>query len=537
MNRSTISHVPSGTDPRPIKDKAYQRKCATEVIKFMISKGYDRQIQPKVLEAPSRRDVFGIVEFLFRMVDPTFTLDPGNTSAGPEEIVMMFKLVRYPFQFSPRSLASVGSPHTWPSLLAALFWLVELLRAQDASNPALAEQPSKDELMLRWLEASYDAFLSGDEAAEVEVSEELALHFDQSAEALRADAEALKSQLTEQSHKIASLKNRPDQLTDLRTVNEHLQKDKAKFETLCQEMDAYLGTVMKKHEERRKGLEEAEEALEQLQREVGELQDEVSRQSVPVEEAERMIREKIELNETRVTVNNEKEIVEKNVWNKELEVSKKLEEVEIKVKTYNETAAQLGLLKQSSDVDLSINFSTHSAPAEGKLSGRLHSHIKPELRKLVQSYKDKLAASQANVLMLESERSDNSERLADVKDQVESLDEKLKRADADFKREKERLQANIGALEADCQAIAQAEKELRYRATENLARTEREKEDLVQQCQNAEKEVAAEHEELCKSIFFSLNMIAQHKGYLRNTMQDLQQWLTEAKEEADKPIE
>jgi len=43
----------------------------------------------------------------------------------------LFKLLRYPFQLSKSSLLNVGSPHTWPSILAALHWLVELLIFQE----------------------------------------------------------------------------------------------------------------------------------------------------------------------------------------------------------------------------------------------------------------------------------------------------------------------------------------------------------------------------------------------------------------------
>ena len=36
---------------------------------------------------------------------------------------------RYPFNISKSHLQAVGSPHAWPSLLAGLVWIVELLQA------------------------------------------------------------------------------------------------------------------------------------------------------------------------------------------------------------------------------------------------------------------------------------------------------------------------------------------------------------------------------------------------------------------------
>jgi kinetochore protein NDC80 len=39
-----------------------------------------------------------------------------------DEVPLVFKRLRYPFQISKSALQAVGSPHTWPGLLAALAW-------------------------------------------------------------------------------------------------------------------------------------------------------------------------------------------------------------------------------------------------------------------------------------------------------------------------------------------------------------------------------------------------------------------------------
>ena len=44
-----------------------------------------------------------------------------------DDIPALYKRLRYPFQISKSALFAVGSPHTWPGLLAALAWLAELL--------------------------------------------------------------------------------------------------------------------------------------------------------------------------------------------------------------------------------------------------------------------------------------------------------------------------------------------------------------------------------------------------------------------------
>lgn len=44
-----------------------------------------------------------------------------------DDVPTFYKRLRYPFQISKSSLFAVGSPHTWPSLLASLVWITELL--------------------------------------------------------------------------------------------------------------------------------------------------------------------------------------------------------------------------------------------------------------------------------------------------------------------------------------------------------------------------------------------------------------------------
>lgn len=57
-------------------------------------------------------------------------------AAPPPQVPQLYKRLKYPFQISKSNLSAVGSPHTWPSLLAALTWLVELLNYQERAEAA-----------------------------------------------------------------------------------------------------------------------------------------------------------------------------------------------------------------------------------------------------------------------------------------------------------------------------------------------------------------------------------------------------------------
>ena len=66
---------------------------------------------------------------------------------------MAFRCLGYPFPVSKTGLVAVGSPHTWPALIAAIDWLVDLLAIRDGEEaldwgPApegAAERPGAEE--------------------------------------------------------------------------------------------------------------------------------------------------------------------------------------------------------------------------------------------------------------------------------------------------------------------------------------------------------------------------------------------------------
>ena len=109
-------------DPRPLGDKAYINSCVRQLISFLSSRGFDSALSPKTLAAPTAKEFAALALFLFRQADENFKFG----SKTEDDVPTVFKQLRYPFQISKSALYAVGSPHTWPSLLTALTWLVQI---------------------------------------------------------------------------------------------------------------------------------------------------------------------------------------------------------------------------------------------------------------------------------------------------------------------------------------------------------------------------------------------------------------------------
>lgn len=134
---STFGAKPSGpkADPRPLSDKAFLNDCVRTVITYLSTHGYPAAVSPKTLASPTGKDFTLIAQFLFQRFDPSMK----TFGKMEDEVQAFFKRLNYPFTISKSALFAVGSPHSWPAVLAALTWLVELLnyhaKAEEAAGP------------------------------------------------------------------------------------------------------------------------------------------------------------------------------------------------------------------------------------------------------------------------------------------------------------------------------------------------------------------------------------------------------------------
>ena len=121
-------------DPRPISDKEYMKTSIHSVINYLTEHHYDRPIAPRVLSSPTTKDFVHILSFLLKAIDPNFKF----VGKFEEEVPVVFKALGYKITINKGPLQSVGAAHSWPQLLAALSWLVELLNVRGRRCPALS---------------------------------------------------------------------------------------------------------------------------------------------------------------------------------------------------------------------------------------------------------------------------------------------------------------------------------------------------------------------------------------------------------------
>lgn len=92
---------------------------------------YPQRITAKILLSPTGKDFQSILTFLLRLLDPSFSLSSGPGKME-DEVHNVFKSLRYPFQISKTALTAVGAQQSWPAVMGAVMWLLEVVEVRHA---------------------------------------------------------------------------------------------------------------------------------------------------------------------------------------------------------------------------------------------------------------------------------------------------------------------------------------------------------------------------------------------------------------------
>ncbi|XP_075707369.1 kinetochore protein NDC80 homolog [Rhinoderma darwinii] len=111
-------------DTRPLHDKSFIQQCIRQLCEFLNENGYSQTLTVKSLQGPSTKDFLKMFAFIYSFICPNYEIP----DKFEEEIPRVFKELGYPFVLSKSSMYTVGAPHTWPQIVAALVWLMDCIK-------------------------------------------------------------------------------------------------------------------------------------------------------------------------------------------------------------------------------------------------------------------------------------------------------------------------------------------------------------------------------------------------------------------------
>jgi kinetochore protein NDC80 len=559
--------------------------CIQHLIQYLTENNYDKPISMRTLSAPSQQDFKQIVEFLFMQVDPSFRLcipDHASNKRPEEEIPVLFKHLKYPFQMSSRSLLSVGSPHTWPALLAALHWLIELLVYDEVARHTREEQATAaaiipvddsgapmqqyapmDRLFFAFVTEAYGAFMAGlDDADQLE--NDFIQTYEERNQQLCYTTEAIQANTRQISNDMTVLANDKNRVHNLKEKLALLQRDNEKFKNLISSLEAHKKQAQKKRQDCVAELQRQEQELAALQAERAQLDSIFRKQQAEELDVDKINKERTELEENISIESSHRQQIEQSVQGQEMELSKKFDYAEQRIAVFNQMCRQQGLVRPSKagaqqfpstpvrasssympstpgtfrddDTNSVEYFETEmrfNPYAQQMLSHDAKAFVKPQLKRFLQVTRQRLAHQQEQLFQL----NETIDQLEDtIKMERATLNDAVVQAHAvesNYQRNREAFDESQRATEA---AISMEIDSTRTRFAEHKARLlqlEQSKSLAERQLSEKKDKYQRERDQLATAMMQVIDMVANHKQLISDKLSSLLSHMRSKKQEFD----
>lgn len=305
ISRPTLGGAIKRDDPRPVNNGAFKMHAIKEIESYMIENDYTHQISTQKLTSPTARDFQTIVTFMLRQLDSNFTM----LGRVEDDVTLVAKALHYPFMPSKTAITAVGAPNTWPTLLAMLLWLVELLRydseikARDADGSAglSGDDSAAGTVDYFWwyLRQAYTLYLAGEDEKIGRLEADIGAAFDSQMDDISAEVAAEEATLAALEAELAALQSTPSPLPRLRAEVEDRQHSIAAALKTEAEMAEYARSLTAKHAEVAAEREQVVAACERARHELERVSSLVNGQELSVEDVRRMAGHKAALRERK----------------------------------------------------------------------------------------------------------------------------------------------------------------------------------------------------------------------------------------------
>uniref|UniRef100_A0A8C3TIT8 Kinetochore protein NDC80 n=1 Tax=Chelydra serpentina TaxID=8475 RepID=A0A8C3TIT8_CHESE len=428
-------------DPRPLHDKAFIQQCIRQLCEFLVENGYAHNVSMKSLQSPSVKDFLKIFTFIYGILCPYELPD----SKFEEEIPRIFKELGYPFALSKSSMYTVGAPHTWPQIVAALVWLIDCVKLYSATRENTPfdegqtwEGETEDgivhhKLFMDYTVKCYEHFMKGGDTFEefdAEVQSKLKDLFNVDefqVEALAAENKRLHEEIARLEKERES---EPDRLVSLKKLKSSLQADVQKYQAYMANLESHAAILDQKVQGINGELETAEMEVEAMKQENARLQHIFDNQKYSVADIERINHERDELQQTINKLTKELEAEEHQLWNEEMKYARGKEAIETQLAEYHKLARKLKLIpisaENSKGHDFEIKFNPEAGP---NCLVKYRTHINAPLMELINRTEEEIRKANHKKMGLEDTLEQVNTMVLEKKSSVKMLKEEAQKMD------------------------------------------------------------------------------------------------------------
>ncbi|KAI0386552.1 HEC/Ndc80p family-domain-containing protein [Hypomontagnella monticulosa] len=556
-------------DPRPLKDRSFQARIGQELLDYLSQHNFEMEMKHtlshNIIKSPTQKDFNYMFQWLYHRIDPSYRFQKNID----QEVPPILKQLRYPYEKSiTKSQISAVGGQNWSTFLGLLHWMMQLAQmlegyASNRYDEACIESGidvSGDHIIFDFLGSAYRDWLAMDEdAGDDDAERVLAPHVEDMARAFERSNSKYLSELEMLEAENARLQKEIEDLEkstpDPRVLDNHfkiMEEDKVKFEEYnalaLSRSDKYESRIQVLQDELDKLMEELKEAEDERRS----LQKEVDDQGISMQDIDRMTSERERLQKGIESATQRLDEGKKKVADKEMEASRKLDELERLVDKYNTLAYQIGLIPATAvnakgetyELAVTVNESDFTGsiargsytsgggserlladPVTGYqpahiLNLDLRGHVKNNFVALRKEISERRTAAM-DAMMKDHDLLDGiKEAIEDKRNEVEALEHRVRAAEEEYEKTKEVTTTQKLASDAQIEKMEKELAKMRAQLTESVQLMEQREMNTNIEYEQLTLRANALREELHTEIERMLNDIIKFKVHIQKNLED-----------------
>ncbi|KAI8900481.1 HEC/Ndc80p family-domain-containing protein [Globomyces pollinis-pini] len=480
-------------DPRPIKEKRWQTAAIQKLVSFLINSGYPHPVAPKTLASPSSKDFQQIFKFLYSHLDPYFEF----LKKFEEEVPVILKSLRYPFadQITKANLFTVGSLHAWPTLLAMLIWMVELILCVEQLgddgdiDESLTDPEKAEKQFFDYLSKSYAVWLAGASDFE-EIDTVLTEQFAEKDEKIKKSLKKVSNDYSILFAEYEKLTQNESPLTQFERQHSILESDRDKYKTYIEHIEVKRQKLQESLLSLTQESTNSEEMVKKLTEERIALTSQVENQELSPSDVDRMIAERDQLKKTLELTGSQLDSSNKAVWNKEIAVQKQMDILERRVQRYNTLLYELDLLENDNPkyqhLSKELEIFMHQTKPESMVSVNLRKEAKPAIHSLIEDFKTSSFKLSDEKLGLQEQIDNLNWKIVKKEEEVGTTESQIQILNQRYCQDKEQIgqvlqssASEIAKLERQCHDMKMEAKQIQNASQTRLTKIQKEYEEQV----------------------------------------------------------
>jgi len=499
--RMTSSALPKGThqrlsgrgsqigakgskDTRPLNDNAFRQSQIRKILDFLRNSGYSNTSLTSKNFPLATKEFVSVFNFLYSHIDPSVDKVLPYYKFE-EDAPRLLKSLNYPTNLSKSNFISIGTMHSWPTVLGCLAYLCDLATLYTRKlypDVVALSFPMKDE-------NGFPTDRESDDKIQFEFNLKCWAEFNAGADEFPEQLQSLHENLMENNGvDIDRLKYLEQQKEGLELEFQRFEGREIKKVDLLQEKQVWISDInklsnyleeMKYHNQMKSErikvmVNEMEDLLAQteaLNTIVMELKSNCEQRKVShieIEGNKALIGEK--RNQIDVA-RNEVEEVEKEVWEKEIEVSRKRDVVDNLVKQVNSLALQEGIRSKSGE---NVCLQVHSFQGGREDENMVNNSTRVELGEMTKGSRMVTRNTERELQATMSATEQAKREVSNRKNEMSRIEEELSRLNKELTMYKEQVDVEEKNFNTELALIKEQLHQLKSKDRVNIEMLERE---------------------------------------------------------------